>query len=190
MNQPSPQRRRRQFNSCENTQRVNALPEAGDQIGITTRAGEQILSEMLGTLLFLEPTLCPALGHGYGEQAGFPPAHSLLKSSPPHSPPPNLTPLVRHPNQFSSFQKCRAGKLTQGKCSPQLRPQPSRLELLLLPALLLQLLPSWQITQPTTQLCKVGTKSRGGEWLGTTCIPSSTPLDPDIPTALQKFFEN
>lgn len=85
MNRPSPQRRGRQFNSYGNTRRVNALPEAGDQIGITTRAGEQILSETLGTSLLLQPTLCPALGRGYGEQAGFSPAHSPLKSPrPPH----------------------------------------------------------------------------------------------------------
>lgn len=50
------------------------------------------------------------------------------EASPPSLPPPNLTPLVQHPNQFISFPRWSTRELTQGNCSPWLCPQPNRLE--------------------------------------------------------------
>lgn len=55
-----------------------------------------------------------------------------IKFCPP-LPAPNLAPAGRHPKQFLSPQQRRAGELTQGKRSAQLRPRPNRLQPLLLP---------------------------------------------------------
>lgn len=66
------------------------------------------------------PSLGPRLLRMSGVSSCSTPARK--KFSPP-LPPPNLTPPVRHPNQFLSLQKRHAGELTQGNLASPLAEQ-------------------------------------------------------------------